>query len=321
MLKNRNYKILFLIICLIVSSLALTNSDTSSASSVLYVNSASGNNNYDGSSPTFLGGLKGPKKTIKSAITELESGGTIYVAKGTYKEYLNLTKNVRLIGANQKNTILDGKGTIRPLTTNYNSVVTISQFTIQNGKAKDGGAIKNDGMLTIKNCDIKKNSASRGGGGILSTGKLTLINTSIQYNSAKEYGGGICICYGNASIKGCTIQKNKVKNYQGGGIENGLGTVTISNSMIQYNTVKNTGGGINNFGKMIISNSKILFNKASYTGGGIENDGTLTIKNSKIQKNMATYVGGGINSSGKLTLRKSSVKSNKSRHGKNIHRS
>ena len=48
----------------------------------VYVNAATGDNSYDGSSPTFQGGNVGPKKTIKAGLAITNPGSTCHVAAG-----------------------------------------------------------------------------------------------------------------------------------------------------------------------------------------------------------------------------------------------
>ena len=60
----------------------------------LYVNGNIGNDGWDGTSPTHSGGSVGPKKTIKSAISASQNGGTINIAAGTYKGSDNRHLNI-----------------------------------------------------------------------------------------------------------------------------------------------------------------------------------------------------------------------------------
>lgn len=61
-----------------------------------YVNATIGNDNYDGSSPTYEGANVGPKKSIQAGIDA--SVGTCYVAAGTYYENVSLKHGVKLLG-------------------------------------------------------------------------------------------------------------------------------------------------------------------------------------------------------------------------------
>ena len=127
-------------------------------------------------------------------------------------------------------------------------------FTV-NTTTGDGGAIDNEGTLTVSNSTISGNGAIDGGGIFNDTGTLTVSNSTISGNSANI----------------------------GGGIFNGTGTLTVSNSTISGNS-SNEGEGIDNqSGTVTVSNSTISGNFSAVgfgAGGDIENDDTLTLANS-----------------------------------------
>ena len=124
------------------------------------------------------------------------------------------------------------------------------------------------------------------------------MNSSVNGNSAADYssfgdgrGGGI---YSDGAGVNVTITNSSVSNNiagshegppfpfgYGGGIYN-LGTVMITNSTINGNTVGNYGGGIANSGTLTITNSTVSGNSAFGThdgqlSGGIDNNGALTV--------------------------------------------
>jgi len=77
----------------------------------LYVNISTGNNTYNGKSPTFTGGLSGPLKTIQYALDISSTNDFIQVAEGIYRENLLITHQLRLNGKGSgsdstKNTII-----------------------------------------------------------------------------------------------------------------------------------------------------------------------------------------------------------------------
>ena len=86
-----------------------------------YVNQGTGNDSWDGASPTFTSGSTGPKKTITSALTALAASansgqnGGVVVAPGIYREKLALNFGTdgfsRFITGDRTNrdsTIIDG---------------------------------------------------------------------------------------------------------------------------------------------------------------------------------------------------------------------
>ena len=98
---------------------------------------------------------------------------------------------------------------------------------------EDGGAVNNSGILTIKNCLIKGNSA-KNGAGIYNTGTLSISNSEISGNTVNGLGGGIYNHFASLTMTNCTISGNSSQIY-GGGIVNYFSSLTISNSIITFN--------------------------------------------------------------------------------------
>src|SRR4030043_2110491 len=93
------------------SGLADTSSRTGSftaAIQTVYVNGTTGDDNYNGSSPVFISGNIGPKKTIAAGIDVVSDNGTVNVAAGIYHEHgLDLSETMNLVGAGALTTIID----------------------------------------------------------------------------------------------------------------------------------------------------------------------------------------------------------------------
>jgi len=190
---------------------------------------------------------------------------------------------------------------------------------------------KNDQNIdvTLSSMTIQNGRAFSGGhgfgGGIYSQGRLAILDSIISGNTAYYDGGGIANIDGTVTITGCSINDNigscGILNY-------GTGTATITNSDIARNSAAN-GGGINNEGTIEINGCNIHGNTAngeSYgIGGGIRNSGTATIKDSDIHENSVTlyaqrgYGGGiGIYSSGTTTITGCKIYENSAYNGGGI---
>lgn len=108
--NNGDYKkwILFLGFFIFISAVSLNTTElVSAAPDTVYVNGTSGNDDYDGTSPEYMGGTVGPKKTINNAIDQVADDGTVNVAEGTYTESLEITKNLNLIKYGSQETIIN----------------------------------------------------------------------------------------------------------------------------------------------------------------------------------------------------------------------
>jgi predicted outer membrane repeat protein len=267
-----------------------TNNTNTNGTKTIYV-SKNGTDRNDGLTPV------NPKRNIIHALDAVNNGDTIKVAPGTYLGNLQIDKNITLIGTTQNNTIIDGQGSkciyIPPGVT-----VTITNFNLKNGTGTNsgfGGAILNDGILTLKNSSIT-DSRSECGGGIYNCGTMTILGSTIKNNIAKDYGGGISSS-GTLTIEKSTITNNSVRKICGGGIHND-GLMTIIGVNIINNNATYAGGGINNDGILTVEDSTITANKAGNSGGGISNSNLLNVYGSNITYNLAKG-GGGISNHNK----------------------
>jgi len=269
----------------------------------------------------------GPTDSIQTAIDTANPQDTIILNTGTYNEstiQVNKELTLKSVTDNPDDVIIDAQqnGRVIEVLSGANNV-KLQGLTITNGyfdgtwngdgagisnkggtltqptqvnnckltnnnATGEGGAIYNEGVLTITNCTLTNNTADGNGGGISNRGNLTITGSVIQQNTAPSMGGGI-YNLDAIIITSSTIQQNKASG--GGGILND-GQLTITDSTIQQNQGDN-GGGIDNFDTLTITGSVIGQNTAPY-GGGIANWNTLTITGSTIQENNAEFFGGGL---------------------------
>ena len=142
---------------------------------------------------------------------------------------------------------------------------------------------------------------------------VELISLTITGGNANYDGGGIYNWYGTLTLTDSIVSGNTAGN-NGGGIYNWYGTLTLTDSIVSGNTAGNNGGGIyNGYGTLTLTYSTVSGNTASIGGGGIYNEiGTLTLTNSSISENTASsYAGGIYNYSGiPLTITNSTVSGN-----------
>ncbi|MCA9967899.1 MAG: right-handed parallel beta-helix repeat-containing protein, partial [Anaerolineales bacterium] len=214
-----------------------------------------------------------------------------------------ITSEITLEGANH---VIDGGWDGVPgsptgrriFTVNLGGDLTIKDTILQNGSAREGGGISNNGRLTVMNSTISSNYAyspigNAYAGGIFNNGTLAVTNSTISGNSAIN-GAGI----GNS------------------------GTLTVTNSTFSGNSAYFDGGGIFNSGTLTVMNSTFVGNEAQYNwGGGINNYGTLRVTNSTFSGNSATYGGGIYNYRGGLTATNSTFSGNDAINGGGIYNS
>ena len=206
----------------------------------------------------------------------------------------------------------------------------LSQY---NGMNSSGGGIYNAGNLAVFRGEISDNTARSGqangleqaaygaGGGIFNAQKaiLSLTKTIVSRNRAEcetlilsgdgpsvtvqQAGCGAGIYNFGGSVRAADLTLCENSAWKGGGICNALagtvGEIFLEQSLIQYNTAVDSGGGIfNDYDQILsIAHSTLDGNSAGIHGGGISNRSSLVCKNSVISGNSAT-IGGAIYSTG-----------------------
>ena len=193
-----------------------------------------------------------------------------------------------------KNIRIDGKGhTIsaedlgRIFSIGEGFTVTLTNATLINGKADKGGAIYNDGSLTLSDVKLSDNAADSYGGAVFNNGELVVGNSVFDSNDIVNRGSA-SVDYGGAAIY----------NWYDG-------TLTVSNSNFT-NNIKNYKNGdclvgaVATIGDATISGSNFV-NNAGRWGGAITTSGaliagddvnTLTVSGSTFKENGGLYGAG-----------------------------
>jgi hypothetical protein len=177
-------------------------------------------------------------------------------------------------------------------------ILNVGALTIHNSALYDngtvlgtGGAIYSIGTLTIRDTEIRNNSAFFGGG--ISTHGPTLIADTFIFQNSADLGGGIRLS-GETIIRRTTISNNQSFRPGGAGVSNS-GPLTIENSTIDANVNRmGSGGGLFNDGALNLVSSTVSRNRNDVgVGAGIWNTGTASILNSTITQNQPGSLGGG----------------------------
>ncbi len=319
---------LILIGLMVIFSYGMGNVSAASGDSI-YVNSASGNDTYNGLNSTWTSGINGPKATIKNATGTVTTNGTVHIASGTYNESnIQINTDMKIIGENQNNTIINARQsgsniftvatgvnlaiinlTLTNTTTTRGAILNHGTLTVNNSTftnnnppqnlQSQGSVIYSDGTLTVNNSTFTNNTATYGGV-IYSYSGTLIVNNSTFTNNTASYGGAIS-SYDTLAVNNSTFTNNTAG--YGGAIYTTSDTLLVNNSTFTNNTANfGSGGAILCSHTLTVNNCTFTNNAAITYGGAIKsNQGPMTVNNSTFTNNSATY-GGAILSSGNLIV-------------------
>jgi hypothetical protein len=276
-----------------------------------------------------------PCRTISRALTVSVAGDTINVAAGTYVGALSVTKAVSIVGAGPASSTIDGNQTAAAIVTAVapTATVTISGFTVQNGKSNFGGGIEIlEGGVVLNNDVITHNTATTtsnavvGGGGIGLDGSqfggasLDATNVTITANTSTAAGGGAFLA-APATFHDVTVSNNTAGT-SGGGVNIArvltadtprLSTADTNGTSITGNTAGSAGGGVAVLAASTLALTSLdsVGNNTAVNGGGIyvAENATATLDGASVSGNTANGGataaggnGGGVFNSGTLTI-------------------
>ena len=206
----------------------------------------------------------------------------------TAKEAANFTNGITIT----KDIVIDGKGhTIdaknlgRIFSIGEGFTVTLTNATLINGRAVEGGAIYNDGSLTLSDVKLSDNAADGYGGAVFNNGELVVSDSVFDSNdivnrgsASVDYGGAAIYNWydGVLTVSGSNFTNN-IKNYKNG--DNLVGAITtIGNATVS--------------GSNFVNNSGRWGGAISATGAELrKNSSTLTVSNTIFKDNSALYAG------------------------------
>ena len=182
-----------------------------------------------------------------------------------------------------------GTPEFRLLTIARNVEVKVSDLTLTGGSADFGGAVNNDGALTLDRVKVLDNTARFKGGGLYNSGSMVLNLSTVDGNAVSS---DETLGFGPSTIG------------RGGGIFN-QGSASVLVSTVSHNTADRAGGGLYNAGGAVVTVSTFSGNTAegfllapsrvpAGQGGGIYNQGAVVMDASTIADNAANRDGGGL---------------------------
>jgi len=163
-------------------------------------------------------------------------------------------------------TIDGGAGTNRIFSVATGALMSLRRLTFTGGNGSgatssgNGGAIFNQGTLSLTSCTLFTNSANSGGAiQNFTGGQLELTQCTLSNNAATSSEGGAFRNEPNSAVAltHCTISGNTSVNH-GGGITN-RGTLTLTNTILAANTspneadIDNYGGTVTRVGANIVN--------------------------------------------------------------------
>ena len=234
--------------------------------------------------------LSGP---LQMQINNATNGATINLSSSVFTEALLLNKNITLVGAWWNKPALDANQQATVLRVSPGANVTLRGIALRGGNSTLGGAILNEGTLTLDHCLLADNFALNGGA-IANYGTLHLLQSVISNNTASVSGGGI-LTAANAftRITNSILTANIASD--GGGLIN-HGDTVVSHSILSSNFAYGNGGGSRvNGGLAQFINSTLSGNVSSAHGAGLRADsGTVQLISSTVAFNTSAISGGGI---------------------------
>ncbi len=170
-----------------------------------------------GSVVTFATNLSGQTITL--------IGGQINLYQDHTIDASGLPGGIRLNG-NHNSAIMNVGG---------GASITLNALTFTNGyaPAASGGAIANNGSLTLNNCTLVNNSAGWAGA-VANVSACSLVNCTLLGNSSQNYGGAIDNVGGTLTLLQCTVCSNS--SAIAGGVDNDNGSVSVANSIVAFNS-------------------------------------------------------------------------------------
>ena len=213
---------------------------------------------------------------------------------------LSITGDMSIVGPGANRLTISGDNASPIFGVASDVTASISGLSMIDGNGTYGGALFNEGTLTVSNSTFANNTTPSGLGGAVYNralvghpidGLLTLTNDTFSNNSAAEGGAIDNWAGGDVKINNSTFNGNSSQD-AGGAILNEWGTVEVTNSTFTLNTASGAGGAIMSEGNfagtsVTVIDSTISGNSAA-TGGGIENQSSLTLANSIVAGNTAT---------------------------------
>jgi predicted outer membrane repeat protein len=271
---------------------------------------------------TWTVGVDSQCPTIQGCVdhADILNGDIIFIPTGVYTERVTVNKVLTIRGAGQISTRVtaDDSGRVFNVTALQ---ATFEDLTIKGGRMinnfDQGAGIRASGSLTLTQVTVRDNTLtgeSGEGAGVYVGGNLYVRDSLFQGNQCDFIwcsGGGLQTSgSGEVQIVNTDFISNLAR-WQGGGINNPLGPVTViggrfqGNQAIATNAAEPVGGGINAetlvmSGTMVVDNEAVRQAGSFGKGGGVYAS-SLTLTNTTFSNNYALHMGGAVFGAGQVT--------------------
>ncbi len=215
--------------------------------------------------------VPGGAPSLGAAIDQIDDGGIIEIAAGTYPTpaggwfFANLQKSFTIRAASGATVVLHGSNA-RPV------------FRIQNTSPTLGGQVTFEGLVFANGYSTQNGV----GGGVTIEANPAVFTDCVfrdNFSDADITGGGGAFVFGDAAVQfiGCEFLDNRATN-EGAGLKIGeLATVVVHESIFTNNRVNlaghrptSAGGGVHvGNARLLVSDSRFAGNQAGYVGGGL----------------------------------------------------
>lgn len=163
-----------------------------------------------GSDTTGIGTADAPYKTIQKGLDNVNPGGTVYLANGTYTliSSFSISKNVHIVGASQESTILNESSFYISGSINF----TVINLTMKQSIIPSSSIFNSRGSCYIINCTFIGIEGNRYPA-IYNLGTCYIAGCTFIGHNASEYkdvmgGGAICNLDTITGLSGCTFTGN-----------------------------------------------------------------------------------------------------------------
>ena len=219
-----------------------------------------------------------------------------------------INKNIRIDG---KGHTIDAKNLGRIFEIDGGFAVTLTNVTLTNGKADNGGAIMNYAYGLVLDDSTFTNNTAKIGGAIYNSADCFVVGNSTFANNTATSNGGVIFNYGIGFVVGNSTFVNNSAADGAGAILNGGRGFVVGNSTFANNTATSKGGAIYNYGIGFVVGNSTFANNTAEDAGAVYNEGdNSVVGNSTFVNNTATSIGGAIINNGKLVVDNSAFEDN-----------